>query len=87
MTDRFLQLGAWAVFAIILGITLINAGYMLVSPDAWFSLPRWLRLRGSQSRELYEDRWSALQLRVLGAVMIAAAVWVAFELMPAVGSR
>jgi hypothetical protein len=53
------------------GVILINASCMLVSPQTWFALPPWLRLQGSRARNLHEDRWSALQLRVLGAVIIA----------------
>jgi hypothetical protein len=86
MTDRMLQTGAWVVFAIIACTMLVNAVCMLVLPQAWYSLPGWLRLRGPSARELQEDRWSPLLLRVLGAVMIAAVGWVAFELMRNSGS-
>jgi hypothetical protein len=80
MTDRLLQTGAWVVVGIILCVMLINAVCMLVLPQAWYSLPPWLRFRGPGARELQEDRWSPLLLRVLGAVMIAAVTWFAFDL-------
>ena len=87
MIDRLLQTSAWVVFAIIGGVVLINALCMLVSPRAWYSLPGWLRLRGPNARELQEDRWSPLLLRVLGAVMVAAVGCVAFGLMQTAGSK
>ena len=87
MTDPLLQTGAWVVFAIVAGFMLVNAVCMLLVPQSWFSLPRWLRLQGSQSRELYEDRWSGLQLRLLGAVIIAAVGGIAFALIRTAGSK
>jgi hypothetical protein len=87
MTDPLLQTGAWVVFAIIVGVILINAGCMIVSPDAWFALPGWLRLRGSRARDLYEDRWTPLQLRILGAVIIVTVGGIAFELMRTASSK
>ncbi len=87
MTDRLLQACAWVVVAIIAGVVLINAGCMLVSPQSWFALPAWLRLQGSRARNLYEDRWRPLQLRVLGAVILATLGLVAFALTRTAGSQ
>ena len=87
MLNRLLHLGLWAVFAITLAIMLINALYMLVSPKAWFALPGWLRLEGVMTMNRYGDRWGTLQIRVLGAVVIAAIGWIAIGLLTAVGKR
>jgi hypothetical protein len=89
MTDRLLQTGAWVVFAMTAGVMLINPGYMLVSPQTWFALPRWLRLKGIGTREHYESKKRNIQwrMRILGAVIVATVGWVAFEFMHTAGSK
>jgi hypothetical protein len=87
MTDRMLQTGAWVVFALTAAVILVNAGCMLVSPRAWFALPRWLRLQGPHARNLHEDRWSDLQMRLAGAAIVAVIVGTAFELMRSASSK
>ena len=87
MTERLLETGAWVVLAMMTGFVLVNAVCMLLLPQAWFSLPRWLRLQGSQARNLYEDRWRPLHLRVLGAVILATVGLIAFALTRTAGSQ
>ena len=52
MTEGLLETGAWGVLAILAGFLLVNAVCMVLLPQAWFSLPRWLRLQGAQARNL-----------------------------------
>jgi hypothetical protein len=81
MLERMLHIGVWVGFAVTAIIMLFNAFYMLISPKAWFALPRWLGLQGVLKPEQYGNRWGALQVRVLGAIIIVAAAWIATELV------
>jgi hypothetical protein len=68
--------------AIIVGVLMIiNAGFMLASPRAWFQLPGWIRAQGSLSEEKYGAGWGAAQVRITGAVMLSAIGWVLYELL------
>jgi len=80
MLERLLHIGLWVAFVVTAAIILINAFYMVISPKAWFALPRWLGLRGVMTPERYGNRWGALQVRVLGAIVIVVAAWIAIEL-------
>jgi hypothetical protein len=57
MLKRLLHIGLWVTFAVTATIMVINALYMLVSPKAWFALPRWLGLQGVLTPEWYGNRW------------------------------
>jgi hypothetical protein len=87
MLDKLFHIGLRAAFAVTATIMLINAFYMLISPKAWSALPRWLRLQGVLTLERYGNRWGALQVRVLGAIVIVTAVWIATELLTTTGKR
>jgi hypothetical protein len=56
-----------AAFVIVL---VLNAAFMLVSPRAWFGLPAWIRLKGSLTKGAYGSGWGALQVRLLGAIVL-----------------
>jgi hypothetical protein len=77
MVARLLHFGLWIAVAITATIMLINAFYMLISPKAWFALPRWLGLHGVLTQERYGNRWGAVQVRILGTIFIATTVWIA----------
>jgi hypothetical protein len=81
MLERLLHIGVWVGFAVTAIIMPFNAFYMLISPKAWFALPRWLGLQGVLKPEQYGNRWGALQVRVLGAIIIVAAAWITTELV------
>lgn len=87
MLVRFLHIGLWVAFAVTATVMLINAFYMLISPKAWFALPRWLGLQGVLTPGRYGNRWGALQVRVLGAIVIVTAAWIATELVATIGQR
>lgn len=87
MLDRLLHIGLWAALAVTVTILLINAVYMVISPRAWFALPRWLGLQGVLTLERHGNRWGALQVRVLGAIVIATVGWIATELISTFGKR
>ena len=51
---------------VILGISLFNALFMLISPSKWFDLPGWISARGYFSRERNERGWGAVPVRLAG---------------------
>ena len=67
---------------IITGIVVtINAAFMLASPRAWFRLPRWLRAQGSLIESEYSAGWGAIQIRLTGALILAAVAWVLYDML------
>jgi hypothetical protein len=62
-------------------IMVVNASLMLVSPRIWFGLPGWMRLQGVLTRERYGSGFGALQLRLLGAIILGTIIWVAVRLL------
>jgi len=87
MLNQLLRIGLWAALAVTVAILLINAFYMVISPRAWFALPRWLGLQGVLTLDRYGARRGALQVRVLGAIVIATVGWIAIELISTLGKR
>ena len=70
--------GSFCAIVVVLAIS-ANAFYMLISPQAWFRLPGWIRLNGTLIQKKYGSGWGAVQIRVLGAIMLAVITWVAFH--------
>jgi hypothetical protein len=69
------------VVAVLLGIfMLINAFFMLVSPQAWFSLPGWLRASGTLTQDKYSTGFRSVQVRITGALMIGIVCWVIYDM-------
>jgi hypothetical protein len=68
--------------AVILGAgLLINALFMLLSPKAWFQLPKWFPARSSSMTEgRYGSGWGAIQVRLAGALMLAFIVYVLYDM-------
>jgi uncharacterized membrane protein len=68
--------------AIVVGIVMtINAAFMLASPNAWFRLPGWLKAQGSLIENKYVSGWGAIQIRLTGAVVLAAIAWVLYDML------
>jgi uncharacterized membrane protein len=67
------------VVAVIFAVFAINAIFMLVSPRAWFRLPRWLLFNGSMTERKYGSGLGAVETRLGGAAMLAAILWVLYE--------
>lgn len=57
----------------------INGAVMLVSRCRWFELPSWLAVRGSLSQEKYSYGVGVVQVRALGAIMLAVLIWVCLD--------
>jgi hypothetical protein len=63
--------------AVVVGLVMtINAAVMLASPRSWFRLPAWLRAQGSLIEDKYASGWGAIQVRLTGALILAAIAWV-----------
>jgi hypothetical protein len=71
-----------ACIAAIVGLVMtINAIAMVVSPRAWFHLPAWLRAQGSLTEDRYSSGWGAIQIRLTGALILAAIAWIVYEML------
>ena len=81
MLDRFIHIAVWVAFCMTVIVMLVNAFYMVISPDAWFRLPRWLALQGVLTRHRYGSGWGALQVRILGGIIIVTSAWIAYGLL------
>lgn len=69
-------------FAIAVGVFVtINAAFMLASPRTWFRLPGWLRAQGSLAADKYSRGWGAIQVRLLGGIILGAIVWVLYDIL------
>lgn len=69
----------WIMLFVLGAILAINAAVMLVSPRTWFKLPTWIRAQGTISERKNSHGFGALELRLLGALMLAAIVWVIYD--------
>lgn len=68
--------------AIAVGLIItINAAFMLVSPRSWFRLPPWLKAQGSLTEDKYATGWGAIQIRLTGALVLAAIGWVLYDML------
>jgi len=65
------------IFALLM---LLNASFMLVSPQAWFALPYWLRANGSLTEEKYATGWGGAQIRIAGGLMVSILGWVIYDM-------
>ena len=58
----------------------LNAMFMLISPRAWYRLPRCLGLSNRYTESEYGSGWGAVQTRLLGGCLLGVVVyflWVA----------
>ncbi len=67
--------------AVVVGVVMtINAAFMLASPRSWFRLPGWIRAQGPLSEDKYANGWGAVEIRLTGALILAAVVWVLYDM-------
>jgi hypothetical protein len=64
------------VAALVVGLVLCNALFMLFSPSRWFRLPRWLRATGTLTEKRGQTVWGDLEIRLCGLVMLLGIGWV-----------
>ena len=65
-----------ATFAITL---VINGAFMFISPRAWLRLPDWFPSAGPSFRERYADGRGLIELRFMGAALLAFIGWMTYE--------
>jgi len=73
-------LGSLCAAVVMLAVT-ANAACMLVSPQAWFRLPGWIRLNGSLTEKGYGSGRGAVQVRLLGAILLTVIAWLMYHAM------
>ncbi len=70
----------WALGVWLVSLLVINGVTMLVSPAQWFRMSPWLAARGALSRKRYSSGLGAADVRILGGVLLAVLIWIAFDL-------
>jgi len=58
----------------------VNAAFMIVSPKAWFHLPRWILLKGSLVEKKYAVGLGALEVRIAGAAVLGLVAWTLWDI-------
>jgi hypothetical protein len=71
----------WAILGVVLLVATLNALYMLFSPQAWFRLSPWIRATGTLRAGNYATAGHTIELRFLGAVLLAVIGWIPFDLL------
>jgi hypothetical protein len=67
------------ICAVLFGLFwLINALFMLVSPRAWFRLPKWFTVYGTLTEEKHSRGRGAIEVRILGAMFLGGFAWVIY---------
>jgi hypothetical protein len=72
------KLVGWVALYLTGAFIVVNAFFMLVSPTAWFRLPRWLRANGSLTKERYAAGWGSVEVRLAGAGILGMIGWVLY---------
>ena len=71
----------WSIAALVAIIMVVNAVFMLLSPRAWFRLPKWVGAWGSLTQERYSTGWGGIQVRITGAVILGGIGWVLYDFL------
>jgi hypothetical protein len=71
----------WIALFVLGAILTVNATVMLISPRVWFKLPTWIRAQGTLSERKNSQGFGALEIRILGALMLAAITWVVYDFL------
>ena len=69
----------WLLFGAVVAGVLINAASLFLSPRAWSRWPSWLRGKGQFAERRYSDGWSAWPIRIAGAILVGAMLWIVYE--------
>jgi hypothetical protein len=74
-----LKVIGWCIASIVGMVMGVNACYMIVSPRAWFRLPRWIGAQGSLTESKYATGLGAIQVRLTGALLLAVILGVLYD--------
>jgi hypothetical protein len=67
-------------FIVTITAVTLNSLLMLISPKLWFRMPMWIRLSNFPEAK-FSDGWGGIQIRLLGAIFLAAIIWFAHGLV------
>jgi hypothetical protein len=70
----------WVAASLVGFMFTFNGIVMVVSPRTWFRLPSWFAGRGTMTERKYSTRNGSLQVRVLGAIFVAAVAYLLINL-------
>ena len=70
----------WVIALLTILIVAVNAAFMLTSPKAWFKLPGWILAKGGLTEGKYSTGWGALQVRILGAIILGVIGWALIDI-------
>jgi hypothetical protein len=71
----------WFIVIIVVTHLVINALFMLLSPKAWFRLPKWfVPLSSSVAESRFGVGRGAIGVRLTGIVILAFIVWVVYDM-------
>lgn len=76
-----IETSLWSFAAILSLQATINAVFMLSSPRRWFKLPAWLRATGPFTEDKHATGLGAVQIRLVGAVVLAGTAWFGYEVL------
>jgi hypothetical protein len=74
-----LMLLGWLTLLVVVAIVAVNALFMLISPRAWFRLPKWTGVHGTLTEAKFGSGWGAILVRITGALMLGGIVLALFE--------
>jgi hypothetical protein len=69
----------WAIIVVLVAVVGVNSAFMLVSPKAWFRLPRWILSAGPLAESKYASGLGAIEVRITGALGLGAICWVLYD--------
>jgi hypothetical protein len=74
-----MHLLAWTGVIVLVAFIGINAGFMMISPKAWFRLPSWMLAKGTLTEKRYTSGWGAIEVRITGALTLGLIAWVVYD--------
>ena len=69
----------WFFLLAVGGLLIVSAFCMAVSPRTWFQLSERLGITGTLSPERYASGKGSIEVRALGAVVLAGIGWVIYD--------
>ena len=71
------KMAGWTLLVVLLLLFLVNGAVMVLSPRRWFELPAWLAsVRGRLRPEKYSNGLGAVQVRIMGALLLCLLTWI-----------
>jgi uncharacterized membrane protein len=74
MLDTLFRIALGMLFVITCAIVLVNGLFMLLSPAAWFALPKWIGFHGAFARKTHGSGLGAVVVRLTGFILAVIAI-------------